>query len=232
MKGAEVCHHKFLQFWYKFLVYQEDFHLLHYRQFPPQISATTHRKQTKSTISSKPQNVNLRGCMTYEPGHFVWLADHHAQPWSDIIRWRHFTFGILLHKEGFFSFWVQRSSTQVNFVDWRKLISMLQTYSIRAFNNSIRVHKTSASASVCVCVDKNFNLNHNFLTRSVWASYCSCVFLVSRPFTRYKNFWSVTFKFDLHLKNFNLGHNFLTRSDRAFILHMYIPCDKTLHFVS
>ena len=25
----------------------------------------------------------------------------------------------------------------------------------------------------------------------------------------------------------NLGHNFLTRSDRAFILHMCIPCDKT-----
>ena len=28
-------------------------------------------------------------------------------------------------------------------------------------------------------------------------------------------------------KNFNLGHNFLTRSDKAFILHMCIACDKT-----
>ena len=32
-------------------------------------------------------------------------------------------------------------------------------------------------------------------------------------------------------KNFNLNHNFQTRSDRAFILHMYIPCDKTFHMV-
>ena len=32
-------------------------------------------------------------------------------------------------------------------------------------------------------------------------------------------------------KNFNLGHNFQTRSDKAFILHMCIPCDKTFHMV-
>ena len=38
---------------------------------------------------------------------------------------------------------------------------------------------------------------------------------------------TLTLTFDLLLKNFNLGHNFLTRSGRAFILHMYIPCDKT-----
>ena len=37
-----------------------------------------------------------------------------------------------------------------------------------------------------------------------------------------------TLKFDLILNNFNLGHNFLTRRGRAFILHMYIPCDKPL----
>ena len=42
---------------------------------------------------------------------------------------------------------------------------------------------------------------------------------------------TLTLKFDLLLKNFNLGHNFLTRSDRASILHMCIPCDKTFHFV-
>ena len=33
-------------------------------------------------------------------------------------------------------------------------------------------------------------------------------------------------------KNFNLGHNFLTRNDRAFILHMCIPCYQTFHMVS
>ena len=32
-------------------------------------------------------------------------------------------------------------------------------------------------------------------------------------------------------KNFNLGHNFHTRSDRAFILHLCIPCDKTFYMV-
>ena len=32
-------------------------------------------------------------------------------------------------------------------------------------------------------------------------------------------------------KNFNLGLNFLTSSDRAFILHVCIPCDKTFHMV-
>ena len=36
---------------------------------------------------------------------------------------------------------------------------------------------------------------------------------------------TLTLKFDLLLKNINLGHNFLTRRDRAFILHMCIPCD-------
>ena len=37
---------------------------------------------------------------------------------------------------------------------------------------------------------------------------------------------TLTLEFDLLLKNFNLGHSFLTRRDRAFIFHMYIPCDK------
>ena len=42
---------------------------------------------------------------------------------------------------------------------------------------------------------------------------------------------TLTLKFDLLLKNFNLGHIFQTRSDRAFILHMCIPCDKTFQMV-
>ena len=42
---------------------------------------------------------------------------------------------------------------------------------------------------------------------------------------------TLTLKFDLLLKNFNLSYNFLTRRDRALILHMYIPCDKTFHMV-
>ena len=42
---------------------------------------------------------------------------------------------------------------------------------------------------------------------------------------------TLTLKFDLLLKNFNLGHSFLTRRGRAFIFHMYIPCDKTFPWV-
>ena len=30
-------------------------------------------------------------------------------------------------------------------------------------------------------------------------------------------------------KNFNLGHNLWTVRDRAFIFHMFIPCDKIFH---
>ena len=36
---------------------------------------------------------------------------------------------------------------------------------------------------------KNFNLGHNFLTRGDRLSYCTCVLLVTRPFTWYHNFW-------------------------------------------
>ena len=41
-------------------MYQEDFHLSHYRKFPPppqkKIAAVTHGKRTKTTISSNPQS--------------------------------------------------------------------------------------------------------------------------------------------------------------------------------
>ena len=33
-------------------------------------------------------------------------------------------------------------------------------------------------------------------------------------------------------KNFNMNHNFWIVSDRAFIYHMYIPCEKTFSMVS
>ena len=42
---------------------------------------------------------------------------------------------------------------------------------------------------------------------------------------------TLTSKFDLLLKNFNLGHSFLTRRGRAFIFHLYIPCDKTFPWI-
>ena len=32
-------------------------------------------------------------------------------------------------------------------------------------------------------------------------------------------------------KNFNLDHNLWTATDRTFIFHMCIPCDKTFHII-
>ena len=72
-----------------------------------------------------------------------------------------------------------------------------------------------------------------FLPEVKGLSYCTCAFPVTRPFTWYPDFWPRDLDLEVWptLKNFNLGHNFLTRSDRAFILHMCIPCDKTFHIV-
>ena len=58
--------------------------------------------------------------------------------------------------------------------------------------------------------------------------------LETRPFTSYHKIGSIvtlTLKFDLLFKHFNLGHNIETVRDRAFIFHMYIPCEKTFHIV-
>ena len=42
-----------------------------------------------------------------------------------------------------------------------------------------------------------------------------------------KIFYFMTLTFDLLLKKLNLDRNFWTKSDRALILHISIPCDKT-----
>ena len=74
---------------------------------------------------------------------------------------------------------------------------------------------------------KTFNLGHNFLTTSdvysLWQdlSHGTVMF----------DLMTLTLKFDLLLEKINLGYNFLTTSDRAFKLHMCIPCDKTFHMV-
>ena len=71
---------------------------------------------------------------------------------------------------------------------------------------------------------KNFNLGHNFRTRSdrafilhvysLWQdlSQCSIIF----------DLVTLTLKFDLFLENLNLGYYFQTRRDRAFILQIFL----------
>ena len=80
---------------------------------------------------------------------------------------------------------------------------------------------------------KTLTLVITFLPEEIGISYCTYVYLVTRPITWYHKFDLVklTLKFDQLLKNFNLGHNFLTRRDRAFKLHIWISCDKTFHIV-
>ena len=45
--------------------------------------------------------------------------------------------------------------------------------------------------------------------------------------TKKFNLVTLTLTFDLLLKKLNLDHDFWTKSDRALILHISIPCDKT-----
>ena len=83
---------------------------------------------------------------------------------------------------------------------------------------------------------KTLTLAITFLLEVIELSHCTCVFIVTRPFTWYHNFFTIlvtlTLKFDLLLKKkISLGHNFQTRRNRAIILHMCILCDKTFHMV-
>ena len=79
---------------------------------------------------------------------------------------------------------------------------------------------------------KTFNVGHYFLTRNdrAFTPGIAHVYSLWQDLSHGTIIFDlVTLKFDLLLKNFNLGHNFL--SDRAFILYMCIPYDKTFHMV-
>ena len=73
------------------------------------------------------------------------------------------------------------------------------------------------SASASVAWTKTLTLAISFKPEVIELSYCICVFLVTRPFTWYHNFWPCDLDLEVWptFKNFNLGNNFQTRSDRA-----------------
>ena len=71
---------------------------------------------------------------------------------------------------------------------------------------------------------KTLTLAITFKPDVIGHSYFTCVFLVTRPFTWYHNFWPSDLDIEVWptFKNYNLGHNFQTRCDRAFILHNHV----------
>ena len=72
---------------------------------------------------------------------------------------------------------------------------------------------------------KNLTLVITFQPIEIRLSYYTCLFLVTRPFCPYQNFWPCDL--DLILKKLNLGYNFWTERDKAFILQVCIPCGMT-----
>ena len=72
-------------------------------------------------------------------------------------------------------------------------------------------------------MDKNFNVGHNFQTikDSYHVSY-SWVFLMTRSFTWYRNFWSCDLDVWPTFEKLDVGHNFQTRRDREFILQVLV----------
>ena len=94
-------------------MYQEDFHLLHYRQFPPKLPPQ-HTENRQSLHFPPIRKVNLRG----------WPLNQESKTLRSISQWPRASFADVIwyiaEQEGFSTFWVQRSFTQVNFEDWRK----------------------------------------------------------------------------------------------------------------
>ena len=76
---------------------------------------------------------------------------------------------------------------------------------------------------------KNLTLAITFEPKEIGLSYFTCVFLVARPFCWKQNFLPHDLDLDFWpaFKKLNLDHNFWTKSDRALILHIFIPSDKT-----
>ena len=85
---------------------------------------------------------------------------------------------------------------------------------------------------------KTLSLAITFLPEVIGLSYCTCIFLVTKPFTWYHNFCPPPFakagdikshssvRPSVRHKNFNLAHIFWSINDRALIFGMHDPCDR------
>ena len=91
-----------------------------------------------------------------------------------------------------------------------------------SFNHFMFLSFNFSCENILLCFDfdsSNHKRSHYFL-----ASRDECAGSLCHSPTVLVRVWCVN-------KNFNLGQNFLTRSERAFISHMCIPCDKIFHMV-
>ena len=86
--------------------------------------------------------------------------------------------------------------------------------------------------SVCLSVRLsrvNLTLTITFEPREIRLSYYTCWFLLTRPFCPYQKNWPCDLDLDFWptFEKLNLGYNVWTKRDKAFILHMLVPFDKT-----
>ena len=90
----------------------------------------------------------------------------------------------------------------------------------------------SVLLSVCLSVrQKTLTLAITFLPLEISLSYLACVILMTRPFQRYHKFWTCDLERDLwptFEKTLTLAITFFILRDRAFILGMCVPYDKTI----
>ena len=110
---------------------------------------------------------------------------------------------------------------------WEKVLLLLVPFRSQIFDAFLTTFWT---VRLSVCLSRvNLTLVITFQPVEIRLSYYTCWFLVTRPFCPYQKFDLVTLTliFDLLLKKLNLGYNFWTKRDKAFILHMLVPCDKT-----
>ena len=85
-----------------------------------------------------------------------------------------------------------------------------------------------------VCLSRvNLTLVITFQPIEIRLSYYTCWFLVTRPFCPYQKIWPCDLDLDFwpSFEKLNFGYNFWTKKEKAFILNMLVPFDKTFLFV-
>ena len=110
------------------------------------------------------------------------------------------------------------------------MYSLLYPLQTKLVGGVYRNHPVCLSVCSSVGLSRvNLTLAITFELKEIRHSYSIWGFFVTRPFCPYQKFWP----FDLDLdfwptfeKELNLDYNFWTKRNKAFKLHMWVPCDK------